>query len=808
MRQFRKRMLSNGLAMALVISSLTTIPVSATNNKFKDIEGHWAENQIKNFIQKGYIQGYSDGTFRPNRNTTRAEFISIINRAFGFIEKGTEEFNDVNPGDWFYDEVLKAVKKGYIQGYGDGTFRPNDSISREEACKIVGIILKANGYGNTKFKDDNEISEWSKQYIKGLVDMGIIKGFEDNTFRPKNKATRAESVTVIKEASEYKPTQTEVKVSTQQGLKDAINSGKNNIVIIGDFELNENITINSNQTLQVDSNLIVSGELTVNGELTVKEDAELTVNGELIVDGTIDLNGSIKVGGNSRSGKKIIMDSMARMNIYNGAHLELNNFDEIITKSSSNLLLHANSTIKIGDKVYIGRKDDSNASINLENYENSNRHVAQFFITDSGDLLLTVFEKAKVMKMEEETVDLSILVKAGDDNTEPGELTIPNLNVLSEIEIEANATLICNDEVLVSKDNSNSVFNVSGGDIDNNKGITFRNENTHNISTSAYIRGDVTMNKGLSNVNIIPESRNGQTYKNSIYIVFNPNNDVSLMGIDTVEKVKYESSDGIWIKTDTEVLSSGFYYEKSSNTYSITSAKGLKALNDKMTSEKISDRIRDKKSPAIINIESDIDFSDYTWKEADIHVDSGNIIKEINGNGHTIRNMNIEGRAMFKRIALQNHLTIKDITFDKVNVSADAINVSLISVQNYSDTLLENIDVSNSSFQGRYKVSTLVGTVYNENKTTTTTTVIKDCDITDCTVTATQFDFCTTGLVAFVYTADNDKIELSNNTINKVELFAPISQYNSHAWIYTEGSETLHDEAEGVTVTNCTFENK
>lgn len=207
--KFRRSMLVNGLALSLILSSLSTTHISATeksNLKFSDIKGHWAESLINDFINKGYISGYEDGTFKPNNKITRAEFIKIVNITFGFTKQGNENFTDVKSGDWYYEDVLKAVKQGYIDGYGDGTFRPNAEITREEACKIIGSILEAIGDGKTKFKDEKQISDWAIKYVDGLVDKGIIHGYEDNTFRPKNNATRAESVKTLHAAKdEYKP---------------------------------------------------------------------------------------------------------------------------------------------------------------------------------------------------------------------------------------------------------------------------------------------------------------------------------------------------------------------------------------------------------------------------------------------------------------------------------------------------------------------------------------------------------------------------------------------------------------------------
>jgi hypothetical protein len=113
--------------------------------------------------------------------------------------------------------------------------------------------------------------------------------------------------------------------------------------------------------------------------------------------------------------------------------------------------------------------------------------------------------------------------------------------------------------------------------------------------------------------------------------------------------------------------------------------------------------------------------------------------------------------------------------------------------------------VKNSSITGAYKVAPLIATVYNESSSTITAT-LKNCDVENVTVKATKYDFCTTGMVAFVNAGNNDAIEFENCTVKNVKLYAPNS-YTAHAAIYTTGSETLFNEAEGVTVENVTFEN-
>jgi hypothetical protein len=122
--------------------------------------------------------------------------------------------------------------------------------------------------------------------------------------------------------------------------------------------------------------------------------------------------------------------------------------------------------------------------------------------------------------------------------------------------------------------------------------------------------------------------------------------------------------------------------------------------------------------------------------------------------------------------------------------------------------LLDNVDVKNSTIMGGYKVAPLIATVYNESSSTITAT-LKNCDVENVTVKATSYDFCTTGMVAFVYADDNDTIAFENCTVTNVKLYAP-NVYVLHAAVYTSYTNddvVLYNEVEGVTVTNVTFEN-
>ena len=235
--------------------------------------------------------------------------------------------------------------------------------------------------------------------------------------------------------------------------------------------------------------------------------------------------------------------------------------------------------------------------------------------------------------------------------------------------------------------------------------------------------------------------------------------------------------------------------------YYVYNANGLATLNEMMANKTAG---RD----TVVNLLADIDFTGKTWTPVDSHADTAFEIAKINGNGHTISNLTVNGQAMFTRFAGFADVVIKDITFDNATVNSNGnINTSILTGHSYQNVLLDNVDVKNSSITGGYKVAPLIGTVYNES-TSSITATLKNCDVENVVVTATGYDFCTTGMVAFVYEGDNDTVKFENCTVSNVQLKAKPNGYESHAWIYVNDAETddCFNEALGVTVTNCTFE--
>jgi len=167
---------------------------------FSDIIGHWSEKAIRQAAQSGIAAGYPDGTFKPNRTVTRAEFVVMLMNALKPKTAGAElNFTDADKiGEWAREAVAQAVQEGIIKGYGDGSFRPNVEITRAEMMAMISNVLKLPIVsGATGFADDKDIPEWVRGAIAAIKNLGIIQGTGSNRSNPNGNATRAEAVTVL-----------------------------------------------------------------------------------------------------------------------------------------------------------------------------------------------------------------------------------------------------------------------------------------------------------------------------------------------------------------------------------------------------------------------------------------------------------------------------------------------------------------------------------------------------------------------------------------------------------------------------------
>lgn len=192
MKRVSKHMITFGL-----VGSLLSYPISsyaATD----DITGNFFENDMRVLIEKGVMKGYGDHTYLPEKNVTRAEFATFLARALQ-LPAADSHFTDVPATYVLYDGVSKAAGANIIHGRGDHTFDPNANVTREEMAIMVKNALTYKKVQAPQapltFVDNDHITY--KEHVQFVVGAGIIKGYEDHTFRPSLPATRGTAAAFI-----------------------------------------------------------------------------------------------------------------------------------------------------------------------------------------------------------------------------------------------------------------------------------------------------------------------------------------------------------------------------------------------------------------------------------------------------------------------------------------------------------------------------------------------------------------------------------------------------------------------------------
>lgn len=162
-----------------------------------DVKGHWAEKNIAIMYEKGLLMGYSDRTFRPENKLTRAELCTVLCRYLELEPVNSQSFTDVK--GWYAGNIGALSKAGIVDGYKDGTFRPNQNITREEMAVLLNKTLKPENVrleAVTAYADDSRISSWARQSVYNAKAQGWMVG-SGNRFNPKAPASRAEIATIF-----------------------------------------------------------------------------------------------------------------------------------------------------------------------------------------------------------------------------------------------------------------------------------------------------------------------------------------------------------------------------------------------------------------------------------------------------------------------------------------------------------------------------------------------------------------------------------------------------------------------------------
>lgn len=205
-RNSYKKAASIFLSASLLFGATPIYAKSEQNQqKFSDITGHWAEKAIQKWTENGRITGYSDGTFVPSKPITRAEYVAFTVR---ILELSTDDdgsvstFKDVKSSDWFYKDVQAAAAAGMISGYGDGQFRPNQLITRQEAAVFTARLLQLNENQDIpdyvkNYKDADAVKNYATSSISALSVLGLLKGSPEGLFLPDKNMGRADALVLL-----------------------------------------------------------------------------------------------------------------------------------------------------------------------------------------------------------------------------------------------------------------------------------------------------------------------------------------------------------------------------------------------------------------------------------------------------------------------------------------------------------------------------------------------------------------------------------------------------------------------------------
>ncbi|RGX00272.1 IdeS/Mac family cysteine endopeptidase [Paraclostridium sordellii] len=364
------------LISSVLLGSILMTPIYAyANPNLKDISGHWAKKEINQFISSGYVNGYEDGTFRPDNSITRAEFVKLVNKYFGFNNKEDIKFSDINTNDWYYKDICIASKSGYINGYEDKTFKPNKTITREEVSKILITIKNKqdNVYDKlNKYADKNKVSNWAKPYVEGAIEQGYLKGDDLGLLNPTNNITRAESVTILSRVSKEKP---EIKPEI-----------KNEAPLI---TAKENLIIEVGQKFDISM---------LNVKVSDKEDKDLDIQYEGKVN--TDLPGDYTIAITTKDSKGLT--TTKKVTVVVKAKPEIKNEPPVITAKDL--------TIKQGDKFEYSMLNAQAKDTNGKNISNSIIYSGNVNTSKAGEYPITL--TAKDEKGTTNSLKVKVIVKS------------------------------------------------------------------------------------------------------------------------------------------------------------------------------------------------------------------------------------------------------------------------------------------------------------------------------------------------------------------------------------------------------------
>lgn len=177
------------LTFSLIFASMASVTFASSH--FSDVSSHWAEDYIDYLSSQNVIGGFPDGTFRPNETLTRAQVSAILANELN-LTLMSSNFPDVSSSHWANDSIGAVVSQGLMSGYPDGTFKPNEPMTRAEVSSVIASAYNmTQSTSNSPFSDVSQ-NHWAFSSIMAMVDNHITTGYPDGTFKPSEPMTRAQ----------------------------------------------------------------------------------------------------------------------------------------------------------------------------------------------------------------------------------------------------------------------------------------------------------------------------------------------------------------------------------------------------------------------------------------------------------------------------------------------------------------------------------------------------------------------------------------------------------------------------------------
>ncbi len=182
-------------------------PAASKTPAFSDVPAtFWASDYILELSRRNILGGFSDGTFRPDAPITRAEFATIVSKAFDTPKtRQNLEFRDLPGNYWAKGAIDQSVQTGFLNGYPDGAFQPNQQIPvlQLQTALATGLKLQPPASPSqtlSKFEDANELPQWAQGKVAAAIDAGLVAGSNPQKLTPNRTATRADAAALIYEA--------------------------------------------------------------------------------------------------------------------------------------------------------------------------------------------------------------------------------------------------------------------------------------------------------------------------------------------------------------------------------------------------------------------------------------------------------------------------------------------------------------------------------------------------------------------------------------------------------------------------------